>query len=159
MNAGNILLIDSREPQEHPWVEWLPTGWTAERATLETGDFALASNPSIVVERKTAQDMISCFGQSRDRFEAELRRARNGCDSFVVVVEGTMADLERHRRGLHWSAVVGTLAAWTRRYCPIILAGDTEQAAHFAFRYLGQPVAEARRLVAAADREWHDTAA
>ncbi|MFN0130834.1 MAG: ERCC4 domain-containing protein [Verrucomicrobiales bacterium] len=152
MTAGTTLLIDSREPREHPWAPFAPPEWRIERATLETGDLALAANPSIVVERKAPEDLIGCLAQSRERFEAELRRSRNSCDSFVVVVEGSMADLHRLRRGLHWSAVVGTIAAWTRRYAPIILAGDVEQAAHFAFRYLAQPIAEARRLVAAADK-------
>ncbi len=49
------LTIDTREPDPHPWQTYLPAGWTATRAALETGDFALTASPErTVIERKTA---------------------------------------------------------------------------------------------------------
>ena len=39
-------------------------------------------------------------------------------------------------RGIHHNAVVGTLATWTRRYCPFVFCGSDRLAADFAFRFL-----------------------
>jgi DNA excision repair protein ERCC-4 len=71
------LIVDTREPWPHPWLEYLPEGWELERGTLETGDIALAALPEgAVVERKTPTDLTSCIGSGRERFERELRRGR-----------------------------------------------------------------------------------
>ena len=36
------LQCDTREPWPHPWRHWLPAHITLDRATLDTGDFAVA---------------------------------------------------------------------------------------------------------------------
>jgi ERCC4-type nuclease len=150
--AGQLLLIDTREPWPHPWAANLPEGWSVERATMETGDVCLACNPEIVIERKTLPDFLSCVGTNRERFERELRRARH-LQCFAVIVEADFPEAIRQRGGISWQSLVGTVAAWSRRYCPIVFAGDARHAAQIAFAYLAQPVAEARRVVAAADRK------
>ena len=37
------ITFDPREASPHPWVAYLPSGWQAERGTLETGDVVLAA--------------------------------------------------------------------------------------------------------------------
>jgi hypothetical protein len=62
-----IVTFDSREPWPHPWISYLPTGWQADRRTLETGDVVLAALPEgAVVERKTPADMAGCISSNRE---------------------------------------------------------------------------------------------
>ena len=130
------ILADTREPDPHPWAKYLLDGWMLERGTLETGDLALAMLPEAgVVERKTPSDMAGCIGNGRERFERELRRGRYA-GRMIVVIEGTLSDVAVAARGIHPNAVVGTLAAWTRRYCPFVFCGSERLAADFAFRFL-----------------------
>ena len=49
-------------------------------------------------------------------------------------------------RGIHHNAVVGTLAAWTRRYCPFVFCGSERLAADFAFRFLAGQLREIEGL-------------
>jgi len=143
--APVILLCDSREPwPDHPWRRWLPSYFHLERATLETGDFALDGLPDgAVIERKTVGDFLSCVGGERVRFERELARSRH-LGAFAVVIEG---DLLKQCRGIHPSAIMGSVAAWSRRYCPIIFAGGEHGAASFAWRYLTGQITEAERVI------------
>jgi ERCC4-type nuclease len=139
MNFKTLLptvIIDTREPSPHPWERFAPDNITFIREGLETGDFCLRALPDgAVIERKTPQDLAGCLTSSRERFERELRRSRH-CGAFTVVVEGNLSDVILAARGVSVNAVVGTLAAWSRRYCPFIFAGSIEQAANFSFRYL-----------------------
>lgn len=142
------LLCDTREPDPHPWARWLPSHILLERATLETGDFALAGLPDgAVIERKTVGDFLSCLGGERVRFERELARSRY-LGAFAVVIEGDLGDVLQQCRGLHPSVVMGSVAAWSRRYCPIVFAGGEHGAAGFAWRYLTGQLSEAERVVA-----------
>lgn len=144
-----LLLIDTREPNPHPWERYLPDGWSIERDALESGDLALAVLPDgAVVERKTPGDLASCIGAGRERFERELKRGRY-CGRMIVVVEGSLSDVFVAGRGLHHNAIIGSLAAWTLRYCPFVFAGSERVAADFAFRFLGSQVRQARRLTRA----------
>jgi ERCC4-type nuclease len=53
------LIIDEREPKDHPWLPYVPPGWEFERARLETGDLALAAMPeAAAIERKTPSDLL-----------------------------------------------------------------------------------------------------
>lgn len=132
-------------PDPHPWQPYLPAGWTATRAALETGDFALTALPDgVIIERKTAADLAGCLGQSRERFERELKRSRYA-GRFIVICEGSFADLLTAARGIHRNAVIGTLSAWSVRYCPIIFCGDVKTAAETAFRSLAAQVRDVRR--------------
>jgi ERCC4-type nuclease len=145
-----VLLIDTREPWPHPWAPYFGDGVTVERATLETGDLALAAFPvGAVVERKTAGDFLSVIGGNRERFERELKRSRH-VDRFCVIVEAPLSRVIHEARGIHPAAIVGTVAAWTRRYCPILFADTPELAAALALRWLLQPVEEAQRIARAA---------
>ena len=82
--------------------------------------------------------LLGCMGKGRDRFERELKRSRY-LGRLLIVVEGTLADVLAQSRGIHPSAIIGTLAAWQRRYSPICFAGNVETAAKIAESfYLGR---------------------
>jgi len=139
------VAVDTREPWPHPWAAFLPDGAELIRSGLETGDLALLALPdSAVIERKTPADLAGCIGSNRERFERELKRGRY-VGRMAVVVEGSLADVCAAARGIHRSAVVGTVAAWTLRYCPFIFAGNVEGAADFAFRFLRAQVRDIER--------------
>jgi ERCC4-type nuclease len=123
MTPDTITLnVDTREPRPHPWRRWLPEHVRLERATLDTGDFALAGLPGgAIVERKTVSDFLACMTSGRERFERELARSRY-VGKFVVIVEGTLADCIAARGGLSEASLLGTIAAWCRRYAPIVKA-------------------------------------
>lgn len=143
------LLIDTREPSPHPWMPYWSADLRLVRGTLDTGDVALAALPDgAVVERKTIPDLLACLGRERERFERELMRGRYA-GRLVVVCEGTVADLlsEAHRRGsgISDASVVGTLAAWQRRYCPFFFAGSVAVAAEFTERFLRGQIKDIER--------------
>lgn len=143
-----IIICDTREPWPHPWAPFLP-GVPLQRATLETGDFALAgAECGAVAERKTLTDFLACIGQERARFDKELLRARYVA-SFCIVVESTLVEVLHHPSGLHPAAIMGSIAAWTRRGFPVVFAGSPRLAAQFTQRFLFQQITEAQRMLAA----------
>jgi ERCC4-type nuclease len=145
-------IFDTREPDPHPWSPHLPDGWRIISGTLETGDIALAALPeATVIERKTPSDLAGCIGQGRERFERELKRGRY-VGRMVIVVEGDLDDVLRAARGISPAAVIGSLAAWTARYCPIVFAGSVKAAAEFSFRALASQVRDIERQAKALQR-------
>lgn len=148
------ILMDSRESADpHPWLAHFSGDVRIERGTLETGDFALAALPdAAVIERKATGDLVACLGRERERFERELARGRY-VGRLVVVCDGSMADLfcEARRRGggLSDASILGTLAAWQRRYCPFFFAGSVRVAAEFTERFLRGQIKEAERTAKA----------
>lgn len=152
------ITIDTREPgngPNHPWAEFWPADVRVVRGTLETGDVALAALPDgAVVERKTVPDFLAAIGRERRRFDLELKRARY-CGSFVIVVEGSFADVlsANHARGLLTdSAITGTIASWTRRGAPVLFAGSVRAAADLAYRFLSGQVREIERSARAINK-------
>ncbi len=141
------ILIDTREPWPHPWAKHLPEA-VFERQGLETGDIALAANSSIVVERKTVSDFLGTITAGRDRFERELMRARELCQ-FHIIVEGSMLDCVADRGGMSMASLIGTVAAFSRRSCPIHFACTEKLAAQLAWAILTQPWHEANKLATA----------
>lgn len=142
------LIIDTREPWPHPWRTHFPDDIELVRDGLETGDMALACNPGVVIERKSVSDFLGSITAGRERFEAELKRSRR-LDFMAVIVEGTMLDCMDDRGGMSTESLLGTVAAISRRYCPVLFAGTQGLAARLAVRILRQPVDEANRLVKA----------
>ena len=144
------IVVDTRESWPHPWAPFLPDVQLI-RAYLETGDFALAGAESgAVVERKTLPDFLACIGGERTRFDKELLRARY-MQSFCIVIESTLVEVLHRPSGLHPSAIIGSIAAWSRRGFPVVFAGSPRLAAQFSYRYLVQQVTEARRIVTAVE--------
>ena len=151
------LIVDNREPKEHGWFAHFSADVKIEWGTLETGDFALAALPdAAVIERKAVSDLLACLGRERERFERELQRSRY-LGRLVVVCEGTVADLlcETRRRGggMSDASILGTLAAWQRRFCPFFFAGSVRVAAEFTERYLRGQIKEVERTAKALERE------
>ena len=146
------LTLDTREPWPHPWERFMPPGWSMIREGMETGDLCVANLPDgVCVERKSPPDLAACLGRERERFERELRRGRH-CGRLLVIVEGNFDDVARAAQGMHRNAIVGTLAAWSVRFCPIIFAGDVATAAAIAFRALASQVRDAERTVTRANK-------
>jgi hypothetical protein len=94
--------------------------------------------------------MAACVGASRERFERELRRGRYA-GRLIVVIEGSLSDVCTAGRELHPNSVVGSIAAWTLRYCPFVFCGSQQVAANFSFRFLAAqlPSGERRRALQA----------
>jgi ERCC4-type nuclease len=154
--APVIITVDTREPEPHPWQCWLPAHVTFDRATLDTGDFAVAGLPdAAVVERKTVSDFLGCLTSNRERFERELARSRH-VGRFVVIVEGTLLDCIRNRGGLSEASLLGTVAAWSRRFCPILFAGTERHAAELAYRFLTGQINEGHRIIKAMASASHE---
>lgn len=151
MNLLTTLIIDTREPWPHPWAAHLP-GCRLVRQGLETGDVCLAGNAAVVVERKTISDFLGSITAGRDRFERELQRARADLHQIHIVVEGGMVDCLDARGGMTMASLIGSVAAISRRWCPIHFAGTQGMAARLAHAILSQPYAEANKLVAAVNR-------
>ncbi len=154
-----VLLKDTREMDwpDHPWLPYIPNDWHIAVATLPTGDFTLqGAEDGAVIERKAVSDLLGCMGAGRERFERELQRGRY-CGRFIVIVEGNYSDLIAAARGLSINAIIGTLAAWQRRYCPFFFAGDVATAVAFALRFLSQPYNEALDVVRRVQRVQRNT--
>jgi DNA excision repair protein ERCC-4 len=147
------FICDSREPWgPHPWEPYMP-GVELVRGCLPTGDFVLpGAEDGAVVERKAIPDFLACIGRERKRFDKELLRARYVA-SFCIVVEGGLSDVIAQARDVHPNAIVGSVAAWSRRGFPVVFAGSQRLAAEFTQRYLSQQLTEARRLLADCERE------
>jgi ERCC4-type nuclease len=142
--------LDTREPDPHPWARYWDFA-TIVRATLGVGDICIAGNADVAVERKTPEDLIGCMGAGRERFERELRRACH-IDRFVVIISSSLDDLLLRKRGMNTESVLGTLAAWQRRYRhPFMFCGNDQLAADFCQRFLTQPVREAKDFVKAVE--------
>ena len=141
------ILIDTREPWPHPWEIHLPDA-VFVRQGLETGDITAEANPSIVIERKTVSDFLGSITAGRERFNKELMRSRY-LDHFCIIVEGSFMDCIDSRGGMNSESLIGTVAAITRRCCPIHFAGSEAYAARLAFRILTQPLNDANKLAAA----------
>ncbi|MEI8122116.1 MAG: ERCC4 domain-containing protein [bacterium] len=139
------IILDTREPSPHPWSRFWE-GVEIETGTLETGDMTVNGfNDLVAVERKTTTDFLGCIGGERERFERELKRSRQ-IGHFIVIVDGTLANVMVHSRGIPSASIIGTVAAWTRRYCPIVFCDTECLAAHLALRWMLQPFDEARKI-------------
>ncbi len=116
-----------------------PGGWASVASPLP------ALPDAAVVERKTVPDLLGCIGSNRQRFERELKRGRY-VGRFMVIIEGTLADvIEKAQEMIHPASIIGTLAAWQRRYCPILFAGTPELAARVAESFLCSQIREVER--------------
>lgn len=144
------LICDTREPwvPEHPWARFLPENIQLERGMLTTGDFALKGLEDFaIIERKTPSDLIGCMTRNRVRFERELARSRH-LRAFAVVIDGSLLECIAQARGLRESALVGSIAAWSRRYgCSFNFCDSPRLAAEFTWRFLASQFTEAQFIV------------
>src|SRR5271167_3689962 len=87
-----VILIDSREqcPLAFRGVE-------TRDATLKTGDYSCEAagvdmRDSCAIERKSVDDLLSCIGGQRERFERELERLAQ-IKFRALVIEGTLTEV------------------------------------------------------------------
>lgn len=141
------VIVTHNELAAHPWQRYVPDHVELRRGKLDVGSLALAgAEDGAVVRRLTTGELLTRIGKDRAGFEAELRAGRH-VGRFVVVVEGGFEDLVTLAPRARPASIIGSLAAWTRRFCPIVFAGGPELAAAFAFRFLLQPVDEAAEFI------------
>ena len=91
---------------------------------LAVGDYSvLGLKELIAIERKSLPDLLGSLTSGRDRFEAEMRRARH-CHKFFLLVECSPKDFLVEDFGKLSRAtprsVWGTLMTWMTRYHPVI---------------------------------------
>ena len=119
--------------------------------TLTTGDYSVLGLESVVsIERKSEDDMLSCIGTDRERFDREVQRLL-AFPVRALVVESTWARFEAGgwRSHLGPAPVIGSLLGWSAMGLPIVMAGDH----HTAGRYVS------RMLFIAARRRWREARA
>ena len=114
-----IIVTDTRERRPYH----LPG---AIAKALPTGDYSVASfEDRISVERKSTDDLLSCIGGQRQRFERELERLKNIPYAALVIEANLNELLNNNRSDIHPSAILGSLVAWSWRFhLPIWFAGD-----------------------------------
>jgi DNA excision repair protein ERCC-4 len=98
------------------------------KGTLATGDYTLEGLEDVVcIERKSLDDFLSCVGNSRERFERELRRML-AYRVKAVFVEASLRDLEagNWRSKIPPQTVISTYLGWTAWGIPIVLANNRE---------------------------------
>lgn len=101
--------------------------------TLPLGDYSVAGlEEHIAVERKSLQDLLGSLTQGRERFEAELKKART-LHRFYVIVEAPWEALLVPDFGKLSQAtpvsIWGTAMAWSTRYATFLFAGERRIAA------------------------------
>lgn len=141
-----VAIIDTREQLP---LELSPMKTVT--GTLQTGDYSIVGLEHLVaVERKSLEDLISCVGVSRERFDREVQRLL-GYPTRAVVVEATWANLEagNWRSKVTPQAAVGSVLGWIERGVPILMAGNHASSGRIV----------SRLLWIAARRRWRELAA
>ena len=106
------LLIDTRE--QAPYEFEAPS----EVGTVPVGDYSICGLENhVAVERKELNDLISCLGSGRERFEKELHKGR-ALDYFALVIEASLSDLinGRYCSDMNPKSVIQSLLAFSVRY-------------------------------------------
>lgn len=131
-----VILHDSREqPTDQARRRYETFGIPHEKATLDFGDYTYNATlpsgehifyqpgriyPRCAVERKMNLDELAmCFTKERERFAAEMDRARIcGSRMFLLVEDATWENLiaGRYRSRFNAKAFLGSLTAWEIRY-------------------------------------------
>ncbi len=138
------VLVDTREQAPWPLVELIEANnlpFTVEVATLRTGDYVLREAPHLIVERKNLGDLVGCVGHGRERFERELARLESEARQRFVLVEASVADVERHQYradAVKPAHVLGSVAGWSLTFgVHFWFCGSPTSAAAAALRLFG----------------------
>jgi hypothetical protein len=84
-----VVLVDTREQKPFDIKGSI-------ESKLDFGDYTSTSHYSkVFVERKSIPDFISSLGSGADRFEKELKRAEEFDSYVVMVVEGSLEDINK----------------------------------------------------------------
>lgn len=120
-------------------------------ATLGTGDYSvLGLEHVIAIERKSRDDLLSCVGRERERFEREIQRLL-AYPVRAIVVESSWGELEigQWRSKVTPSQATGSCLGWIAAGVPVVMAGNHQRAGQFI----------ARLLFIAARRRWRENRA
>lgn len=136
MKIASFVVVDCREQAPFRF-EKLP----AKPGTLDTGDYTIRGLTHLIaVERKSLNDLLTCVGRDRDRFNREQQRL-HAYPFRLLVVDANAAVIEAGdwRSQLVPPHVLGSLAAWMVQYgLPVSLAGSHEAAGRFIEKFLYQ---------------------
>ncbi|WP_438014900.1 ERCC4 domain-containing protein [Sorangium sp. So ce315] len=128
--ADLVVVVDTRE--QRPWR--FPEDVATVRAALPAGDYSVQGfETRIAIERKELGDFVACCTHERERFKRELEKLR-AYDFAAVIVEANLADVAAgcYRSRATPQSIIGSAAAITLDYCPVLFASDREEAARFA---------------------------
>lgn len=127
------IVIDSREQKpfefkKHPTVI----------DTCDVGDYQLADfKNQVAVERKSLEDLVSCCGKERNRFEKQLLRLQ-GVNERLVIVEASWNQIEmgQWRSKVTPLVVQNSILGWIAKGIPFVLAGSRDKAADITEEFL-----------------------
>ncbi len=142
--ASVVPLIDSREQLPLDLPSLAPPVIT----TLSTGDYSVMGLTNVVaIERKSLEDLLSCVGQERERFDREVQRLLAYPVRALVIESGWQA-LERGewRSKVSPQAAVGSVLGWIAAGLPVVMCYTHERAGKYV----------ARLLYTAARRRWRE---
>ena len=135
------------EPKPH-WItaiidtrEQLPLDLSPLRSqpgTLATGDYSVRGLESLIaVERKGLDDLISCCGTERERFEREIQRLL-AYQTRAVVVEATWPQIEfgGWRSKVTAACALSSCLGWIAAGVPIVMARDHVTAGKYVCQIL-----------------------
>ena len=123
------IIVDTRE--QNPWLFIHQKDIVVIRKKLDVGDYALLKEEPdtlypIVIEKKSLSDFISCVGQERQRFEAELKRMTQQLRYLLII--GSLEDIYtgNFRSKINIHSVRSSLWDWTIEYhlIPIFVTSD-----------------------------------
>lgn len=133
-----------------------------EAGTLATGDYTVKGLENyITVERKSAMDMVGCFGGERERFEKEVQRMLAypvrvlAIESSWEWFENESWLLENPKSKITRACAIGSLLSWIRKGVNVQMFDNHERAGHYVARILYSEAraryAEIRALIADAE--------
>ena len=130
-----LIRVDTRERA--------PLWETAEKTTLDTGDYSvLGLECQVAVERKSISDLLGSLGGKggvrRKRFEAEFARL-GAMPRGAVVIEGTMRQIRQAPRFGRITAnhAIGAMTSWGARHqVQVTYCNDRQEARAWVKLYL-----------------------
>lgn len=132
------VVIDTRE--QKPF-DMNPTVFDVSRATLPTGDYALADHLECgSIERKSLGDLVQTVIADWPRFRRELYRLA-AFDYPLILVECSVDDIlaKRYESDAEPNAVIGRVnSIMIDHGIPVLFGGARKSATHIAERYLIQ---------------------
>lgn len=134
--SSMTVLVDSRE-QDTDRARWryASIGLPVERCILDYGDYSYNAllpdgrkiydtssriRPTVAVERKMNLDeLATCFGAGRDRFEREFQRAAESGGQMWLLIEGGSWEYiydHRYKSMMTPKSLAGSIFAFCERY-------------------------------------------
>lgn len=138
--ASIVILIDTREqPSERAERRYKSFSVPYRRQKLDYGDYSaeftlpdgtIRRVPAAIERKMNLEELSSCFCQSRKRFEAEWKRAKNdGCNMYLLVENASWENLinGRYKTKFNSKAFLANILAWMIRfsYKPIFCKSET----------------------------------